>query len=352
MFNKLSSLVFILFCLPLTGEIISLDDLINGKSHENEVSLPIGPMVKNGCDLFLTADFLYFGVNQTGLSFARSGIATTSGANATQGTTKNISTAWDPGFRVGVGAILPHDSWQVSFEYTWLHSKKSNQAGDGFFPLWNVGGFMRSNNQDFAATQSQASFKQTFNNLDITLGKYLKTSEKLMIMPFMGIRGTYYDQDYDVRYDGVLAHGLLLQDSNLLMKIDQYYWGIGLVGGMNTDWKISSHFSIFGNLLIAGLSSHFNSQRKDYITSLETNTTSRVVNTSAKFYTVVPAFDLQLGLKCDYHFKQMRYHLGAEIGYEAMVYLDQNHYISLINSASNSGNLSFNGLKVRLRFDF
>ncbi|MCH9631208.1 MAG: hypothetical protein S4CHLAM37_12300 [Chlamydiia bacterium] len=353
--NKLVA-VFILCFSFLSGEEFHLADAINETPAPNP-SYPqnelIGPMVRNGCDIFMSADFLYWGVKQDGLSFARSGVSRSLASPATtRGTTKSISTSWDPGFKVALGAILPHDNWQVLFEYSWIHTNKTESAGAGFFPLWNMAGVMRSDNSTFSSDSSKATFKQTFNNLDIQLGKYLMSGSKLIIMPFIGIRGTYIDQDYDVSFINVPTNNNLLVDANLLMKVDQYYWGIGLMGGMNTDWVISKHFSLFGNFLIAGLSSRFNSSRKDFLTPVATGVQSTFVNTRDKFYTVIPAFDFQLGFKSDIFFKNRRYHLGIQAGYEMQIYLDQNRYIVLLSSSGNNGNLSFNGLSLKMRFDF
>ncbi|PCI95151.1 hypothetical protein COB11_02930 [Candidatus Aerophobetes bacterium] len=348
--------VFILCSGLLFSEEFHLAEAINDTPSTNP-SYPqnelIGPMVKNGCDIFISADFLYWGVKQDSLSFAQSGVS----ANATtpvttRGTTKSISTSWDPGFKVALGAILPHDNWQVLFEYSWIHTKKTENAGVGFYPLWNMAGVMRNDNSTFTSDSSKATFKQTFNNLDIQLGKHLMSGTKLIIMPFMGIRGTYIDQDYDVSFVNVPANNNLLVDANLLMKADQYYWGIGLMGGMNTDWIISKHFSIFGNFLIAGLSSRFNSARKDFITPVATGVRSRLVNTRNRFYTIIPAFDFQLGFKGDMFFKDRRYHLGIQAGYEMQIFLDQNNYVILLSSSGNRGDLSFNGLSLKMRFDF
>lgn len=345
MFKKTSALLFLLIA-SLHAEEVDLLAALNQDTAANSPSFAYqtGPLVRDGADIFISPEYLFWGVNQQGLCFAISGV---SGSPATQGEIKSIPTKWSSGFRVGLGAFLPHDNWETSFTYTWIKSNQIEEAQDGYSPLWNIGNLIGSQSSSFHPASTTASFKQTFQNLDIALSKRLMIGNSLILSPFAGIRGTYNDQHYHVSYLDIPPIGPLASLSDLSMKMNQYYWAVGFIGGGNSSWMITKNFGIFGDFLLGALSSHFSINRKDFL-----NSEANLANINSAFYTMTVVFDFQLGLKADFWPSKSRYHLGFELGYEQMLYLDQNQYIQLLSANTSKGDLSFNGLTFKMRFDF
>ena len=301
----------------------------------------LSPITQRGENIFLTADFLYWMAQLEGLAFARST------------TTKKVSGDWSPGFKVGIGSILPHDQWQVFFEYSRIHNHTIKHAGASFYPLWNVGGLLGSAPNSFTTSSSYALWKQTFNSLDITLGKHFVPSSCTLFFPFLGLKGIYYHQYYNVGYHNVSPGGFLTSSSHLLMTTRQRCWGVGILGGFNSEWLLIHDLRLFGDLAIAAVSSHFNNSRKDFLNYINTPTNQiTVANAASHCYTVKMMLDFALGFKTDLWFKEDRYHFSMQLGWEMQLWLHQNQTIVLLDPSHNQGNLFFQGLTFKTRFDF
>lgn len=319
----------ILFKLPA---IFLLFHLAYGSEETSSIR---SPYVKEGDSIFLTGDFLYWTTQIDGLEFARSG---------STGAIKNLPSSWNPGFRVGIGSILPHDKWEVFFEYTRIQTKQSQHVGAGYFPLWIGGGLAES---------SKAIQTQTFNDLNISLGRTFIPSKKTLFYPFIGIKGTYDVQHYLVGYENVAPRGLFNKETNVSIKTRQLFWGVGILAGFNSEWLMTKYLGLFGNFYFAGLSSHFKDSRKDFLAYTETpDKEATVANIKNKFFTLQAMFDLELGLKTDLWFSDDRYHFSIQAGWELQTWLHQNQTILLFSPSSRGGNLSFQGLTLKTRFDF
>jgi hypothetical protein len=137
------------------------------------------PGAKDGWNIFITADWLIWQANESGLGYALNNTGATSVNTPEEGTmgsgsVKNPHFDWEFGFRVGLGYNMPHDEWDMHLNWTWFHDKahSSTTAGSGatdaLFPT-----FMHPNAFDpfpaVAANSAHAHLKLHLNVLDLEL---------------------------------------------------------------------------------------------------------------------------------------------------------------------------------------
>ncbi|MBI3237138.1 MAG: hypothetical protein HYZ48_05525, partial [Chlamydiales bacterium] len=108
------------------------------QSKEQEEEHSFNPssrfQAKNGCNFYLTADFLLWSANTDGLFYAQSNFGSApdqnppNGSTAFRGHLQRINEEWDPGFRVGIGGNMPYDEWDIYLNWTWFHTDPSDSA--------------------------------------------------------------------------------------------------------------------------------------------------------------------------------------------------------------------------------
>ena len=74
------------------------------------------------------------------------------------------------------------------------------------------------------------------------------------------------------------------------------------------------------------------------------------VNISNDPDSIIANIELMLGLKGDWWFQQERYHFSAQAGWESQIWINYSNFIYFLGQSN--GDLTFNGLTARFRFDF
>ncbi|HSX12675.1 MAG TPA: Lpg1974 family pore-forming outer membrane protein, partial [Rhabdochlamydiaceae bacterium] len=72
--------------------------------------------MKDGANIFVTADFIYWTAREDNLDFA---ITKDIDIDPAKGRFVGPETRWRPGFKVGVGHDFCYDGWDIFAEYTW-----------------------------------------------------------------------------------------------------------------------------------------------------------------------------------------------------------------------------------------
>jgi len=337
-----------------------------------EITPNAGPRVSNGVDVFFTADFIYWTARQDGMAYARSGVDDYDTAvalnNTTEGSTFFPKTKFSPGFKAGVGLNLGHDGWDVYLNYTWFHthlqgSKSSQHANSqGIIPLWDIGTIGHVTAKDhfivlnsfISVSNAQSDWFLHFNNFDLSLGRNFYVSQYLALRPFVGLKGTWYNQKYDVRYSGFLDPDIAEDVLSTHLHMKQNFWGVGIRTGLDASWFFDKNWSIFGNTAVSALWGRFQNHRYDYVTRAPINPphTVTVIDTIFNFHSVKPVLELQLGLRYDYWFSSDQYHFGVSAAWEEQVWFSQNQFFDVGVGYSHPGDLIFQGLTIDFRFDF
>jgi hypothetical protein len=357
-------------CLALAGQLFSQDDFANEENtltSKNNPALttmqndyvsyitaedgmqkpkePGGPSTTE-TNIILSADFIYWTPRQDGLEFAF-----TSGTpkDPFKGTVRKPNFKWDPGFKADLGIGFGSDNWEIIAQYTWLHSSTMKKSIDNvkhpFNSMWAVNNVLRADYET-----GKARWLLRFNVIDLECSRPFTVNRNLNLSPHFGLKGTWQDQSYRLRFTYLNLSG---QQATDRMHITQDQWGIGIRGGLNTFLQFNRGRGLFGNLSLAGLWTNFKSKRRDSVT--EKNITTTHANFKNDFRSIKLVLEWQLGFKADYWWSNDAYHILFLAAWEEQIWIANNQYLNLAEDnpyIARGGDLFLHGLTAKLRFDF
>lgn len=319
-------------------------------------------------DFFVHVDGLALQAKQDGLAFAISdtGLNGVPTSPITYGEVIGFSgekSSWDfnPGIRAGFGFYLDHDAWVVDFDWTWVNitnykKGRAPNSGGGLIPLWLLGTDTPANSPgiNLFGSDANASWDASYNVLDLSLGKPYHVSRYVVFNPHFGIRGGCIDQHLSVDYSG---YGT---DSKTLHRGENKFTGVGLRGGLKTDWIVGKGWNLFANLSGSILSGKFDVSQTMNIA--DSNNDGYSIDDD--FYQNVPNMEMSFGIAWNKYFDKNKYRVGLKAAYEFMQWWDQFHMrkffsgngsntntIGYANDTVSRGNLSMNGFSLRLQID-
>ncbi|MCB1110324.1 MAG: hypothetical protein KDK64_05030 [Chlamydiia bacterium] len=322
--------------------------------EEKVITPPAGPFVKGGADVFITGEFLWWKGIQEGLRYATSGVLVQPNTTLTSsGKAHSVHYPWEPGFRVGIGFYPKHDGWDLYGRYTWYHSSSTDraQSADGNMVPISIAIFGITNASVDGVTTARSHWDLHYNIVDLELGRNFFLSQFLATRLFFGLRGTWTDQEWKTRYTSnriTFGAGNPLPGT-ITTNQDQETWGVGIRMGLNGTWTFFKGFSIVSDASFSGVWIDYDVKRQDQISqdSGGSANTTRIKSTPD---TIIANIELMLGLRGEWWFQQERYHLAAQLGWEAQVWINYGHFIYF--TSQSNGDLSFSGLTAKLRFDF
>jgi len=314
----------------------------------------VAPAVKNGVNVFVTADFIYWKAQQEGLDFAASGVYNdpfggSPYTNVGKGEDKQPDFTFQPGFKVGVGLDFAHDGWDLYANYTWLnpasHTETINQPSDSY--LWNGqwGHTFVPALTDSLASAS-ASWKLNFNVIDLELGRNFFISKFLTLRPFIGLKGAWLKQDYDITNAPRVASTAAYLSANYNMK--EEFQGIGIRGGVSPVWHFLQNWGVYGDLACSIMWNHVSSDRRDVLN--QTSGPLTVLNYEKNFHTVLPVLEMGIGLSYMGWFSNETYMLEVKAGWEEQVWFSMNQFLN--PTATPSGNMTTQGFTLKVGFTF
>jgi hypothetical protein len=321
------------------------------------INPPGRPQVRDGADLFIIGELLVWNAHEA--CFPVAIVNKNSPNNLAHSNVKNIHSNWDPGFRFALGYNTPHDGWDLSL--TWLrfftdgHKKVRSHSNHFLFPT-------RNHPRDDLAYSSpcqkaHSHWKMHLNQLDLDLGREFFVSKWLTLRPHFGLRSDWIYQKWETNYRNFI---LSATPNKLEVEYKDHWWGLGLEGGLDTQWGLGSGWSLFGNLTAAIIYGFHDIDMEDEDSPAQNNTNSRgeFVDLDNSFRISHPILDLLFGLRYDHMFSNDRFHLGLQLGWEHHVYFSQNQFpvftddISLGSFVANQGDLTLQGWTLGARFDF
>jgi hypothetical protein len=322
--------------------------------EQRVITPPAGPFVKNGANVFVTGEFLWWQAIQEKLKYAATGVLATSGTTITSsGKVYRMDYPWKPGFRIGIGFYPSHDGWDLYARYTWFHSSSTSRAKSGSGNLIPISVTLNNitNSQVSQITSARSLWDLHYNTVDIELGRNFFLSRFLLARLFFGLRGNWINQDWNTRY---IANQVTLGNIGPLPGVvttnqDHDTWGIGIRMGTNVTWTFIKGWSLASDIAFSGLWNDYDVHRHDrfQIEGLQATTTTNISNDPDS---IIAAVELMLGLKGEWYFQEERYHLLAQAGWESQIWINYGNFIYYFGQSN--GNLSFNGLTVKFRFDF
>lgn len=315
-----------------------------------------GPCVSCGADLFVTAEYLYWATREEHLGFALLNDPTTNQATSFAEKGCVIQPDWcsSSGFKVGLGLMLDCDGWDLYANYTWLRpstKKRTVRPTDNkvLFDLnWNqsVDGTNFDN-----ITSISGKWELHFNVLDLELGRNFFISQCLHLRPHFGLKGTWQGQWMNVVTIGTTGSGNTLQNITAMGSFELDYWGVGIRAGLDSSWHFSPCFSLVAEVAASALWERFCSDAKSVFENQTTSLFSVPINTQDTFHTINPVLELYLGFRWENWFCCDEWHWSIELGWEQQWWANQNQFYYGITE-TRMGDLSFQGLTLKLRFDF
>jgi len=326
------------------------------KNHPIDPITPCaGPKVEGGMDLNLSADFLYWTARLDGLSYAKSGASGDLTSNQlTAGKSKEVNWEWDAGFRAALGWNFCYGCWDMVLRYTWFYTNVDDSTSSpSLYPSIRLIPNQLLESTIFTVSGAHAHLDLHYQVGDWELGRNFYLSKTLKARPFIGLKGTWQKQDYNIFYDGA---GTLGGQAFLNYKahFDSSIYGIGMRIGVNGSWQFSKCFSLYGDVALNAMWLHYNTGRKDQFT-LSTNGNPGAELTpfyvEDNLHVVKPVCEFALGLRLESYFSCKRYHLLLQVGWESQIWINQTLYMTL-DHGYDRYDLSLQGLSARLRFDF
>ena len=251
-----------------------------------------------------------------------------------------------------------HDGWDIKL--TWLRytdtSHKTVHSGSaGAVYATQV----MPNNPIYTTTNQSADkahgyWSFNLNQLDLDLGREFFVSKWLTLRPHMGLRTDWIHQVFSNDYDELDASNL--QDAET--KLKDHWWGLGLAGGLDTQWGLGNGWSLFGNAgaaIVYGFHQIHDKQDNEVIS---TDVETTYANLGNAYRISHPILDFQAGIRWNTMFCNDRFHIGLQLGWEHHVYFSQNQFPLFTSTnnpgvfVSNQGDLTMQGYTFSARFDF
>jgi hypothetical protein len=305
--------------------------------------------LKNSRDFSLYADALLLQAKEDGLEFAISD-ANGSAAFIQGGTVKGFSsnrrdTDFNPGLRVGMGFLFGDDRWNCDILWTFLkitNSKSEFTPGNGvLIPLWLIPTVNQTNQT------LHAVWNTNFNTLDFQMGRAFQVSRTFVANPHLGGRIAFIDQHFSVQYGGYYGakRGATAHNEN-------DFAGLGMRGGLDTEWKLAPDWALIGNIAGSLLWGHFETAQSlaqgvdlgyDLVHDHNQN---------------IPNLEMIMGISWGHSFRKDQFRLDARLAYEFHEWWDMLHLRrfwdgdpGFPNDQVSRGNLTLNGVSFRFQID-
>ncbi len=341
--------------------------------RENQIT-PIANPKTDGSSWnpFITADWIYWKAYEEGLGYAYNGVSTpqtpVNPGSASQGKVFRPKFEWESGFKVGLGNKFAYDGWDLYAQYTWLRSDaEDNEDEDdcceveteiakSMFWLATI-----RTSEDVVMGEEGAKWNlDSFNILDLELGRHYYISKYLTMRPFAGLKFSWQHQKYKVKYSDILFVGdqdrippstnTIPNGSNVELEFKQREFGVGLRVGMNTQWYFCKWLGAYGDFALTTLWNRFKERREvdvDLSDLIEFDS-ERIKD---KIYDVTGVLEIGLGLFFEWTFHDDDYLFTLAAGWEDQIWWNQNNFIYLMNNDA-PGNLSFQGFTLKAGFAF
>lgn len=289
-------------------------------------------MEKNG--LFGYASFLYW---QSGFNAATVTTDVTGPANgvALNYQDHSLKFAFNPGFKLGIGANLQHDGWSPIVLWTYMHSSPSQSWTSADHSLLNDLNLDSSVPASiFGANEVNTKWHLNFNAIDLEIGKDLPLSPFYMSRMFGSLKLASVNNQLIVNYNGLVNTTTGLPSANQAYTSKNQSWLVGPRVGTNVYFGIVKDFSFMATVATYVFACMAEPKVTTYAGAGKRQTSSQT--------SIAPGFDLYLGFNYGHCFAKKAY-VNFSAGYEFQYY---GAAISQFQS------LSFNGLNATVLVNF
>ena len=244
----------------------------------------------DGLNLVFTGDFLYFKAKEDNLEYAlQSAAPITELVTLTKGKVHRVDTDYEPGFRAGLGFLVPHDLWDIYFIWTCYRTDQKDSVpalpGDSVYPI------MLNIFQNPIAASASSSWHLNFNTGDIEVGRSFFAGRFFTLRPFAGARGAWIHQSIKASYGNVLYNSPVAPFAFVKGDNDSSMRAFGVRLGVDADWELGDGWNIFCNGSASLLWSEFNLHQKETLPD-----GTKINEISNDFHAVTPVLEIGAGL--------------------------------------------------------
>lgn len=319
------------------------------EAPRDRVNYPSNFQVENGCNLFVSGEYLFWTANEDGLYFAQTGFQNSTldippnGEISFKGRLKKIDPDWENGVRVGLGLNFPKEGYDVIAYWTWFAMNSHESAHGSLLPLWAGPDFT----PPVSASEAGAHFNLDLNVVDLEWGRSAWFGGHFSLRPFFGLRGALIDQALKTHFQYETTPAVT---SHLHSNAD--FHGGGLRAGADVRFALPCGFAVYGvssgSLLYGRLSENFRVKEEEIV----------IARSKDHFWKGISSLQLGLGFGWDAHFAKDRLHIEFHVGWESNIWFSvnaMNHFLNQLSTGSyfkENGNLSTQGIVAGGRFDF
>ena len=332
------------------------------------INPPGRPQVRDGFDIFFTADALLWQAHEDGLPIYIKNEG--QDRDLSDADVKGLDWDWNWGFRVGAGFNSEHDGWDLFLNWMRIYGEADTHghAGedDSLWPVFiNPGANLNGPLGNDYYTKCKAELNLQLDQVDLEMGREFFVSKWLTLRPHFGLRTDWIRQKLEIHYNRY--EGTSGKDYETDLHND--FWGIGIAAGLDTKWILGGGWSIFGKGAFAMLYGFHEIEREDELANI---TEFDFVDMDDSYRVSRAIGDLQLGVRWDTMFDEDHYHFGIQLGWEHHIYFAQNQFPRFVGGAAlgavaagqfadtaalgdilaNQGDLTFQGWTLSARFDF
>lgn len=305
------------------------------------------PLLEEGAGVAIDAELIYWIAKEEGLNYATSGFSAPPGSEViTKGNVQYPGFRFNPGFKAGFTFSLPHDDWILIPKYTWIrngYDQSNTQRLNSDTELYE--NWIRDSVEPFQATNiASGRWKIQHNIVTLDIGRQNQRSDFFIMSNYIGLIGAWNTQNFIIKYSDVFDDDTTTAQIVLL----QHFYGIGPRAVMETEFYISNKWHVYADLSLAALWSYFSGTEKTRLITEEDSPITSFLGYKKKLAT--PVFGWGMGLKWETPAKDDVFSLVFQIGYEQQIWFNQNQFQNLLNT--NSGNLTYDGLTLKLEIGF
>lgn len=373
------------------SEDVPTNQSLETKVIKQEYLPSYGPVVKGGVDASVDVSYIYWRVSEDDLNIGSSGYNLTDQTSYNklepQGEQEGIFDRCSSGFKVGLGMDFSHDGWSLDVIYTWLHSnynplkeclknpKITCERGFGTYYTIIPASFdtVASDLQlqqptlfNNIASFNTALWTLRFNVIDVMLSKSFYLSPKFVLTPSVGLKTSWQNQSFLVRYliegrgENLGGASSIYNPTEEYYRIynKQFYYGLGTRVGMDTSWWVSDSLSVFGQIYGTTLAGMFKDRREDVTQVTAQDTGASIIENNTKInlrgvdHFINTVLETQIGLRWDYFLCDEAYRLRLQFGYENQLWFNQNHFLTPYLQGATGADLGFMGFTATVNFDF
>lgn len=330
-------------------------------------AMPAAIFVDNPVHMHLSASFLYYDVQQSGMEIA-------SGATNVQLPSFSYATAvsdnqkiftqkseYSPGFKVGIGGVV--GNWDLLAEYSWIHTNTTSNFtppntsfGAPVLVSHNWFQSLSLNNTPLSATNIQSNWKVQLNILDLLIARPMYVSPHFIFTLVGGLRSMLIYQHLNIDFTEAPNTVASMPEQPIHSLNKSTLWGVGPKFGAMSYLLLPNNFRLQGNIAFSLLFSHNEVHHTEDASS--TNQIPQTIDFSvnAKGY-IKDIIEMGLGFGWGTYVAQNRYHIDFSASYDFAIFADQNIMKRtldgfLTQSIGTPLNLYIQGLNITFSLDF